>query len=126
MEFTIKYRLHCCRPCEKYGDTKEETIIRSNGTILVCQYDHHGPNGYYRLINRAVGSADPKTVRNLYKKLYDLIRFRVEYSSVIMDTDAEIVLKEPGLKVSADDSTSDGERFKSSLIELFIKHHNLR
>ena len=54
-EFTIKYRFHWCGPCLKDDDTKTETIINSDGTVTARNYDHHGANGHYRLVERASG-----------------------------------------------------------------------
>ena len=68
-DFEIKYKFHWCGPCEEFGDTKEETIIRSDGSVLVKSFDHHGPNGHFRLTDRARGSAEPEDVCRLYEEL---------------------------------------------------------
>ena len=124
--FTIKYRFHWCGPCEQYEDTKEETIIQSDGKIVVREYDHHGPNGHYRIVNRTEGSADIDTIQKLYHDLLELISCRVGIPQMIMDAEAEIVLNEPGLTISADASITDGKSDGSGLIDEFMKHIDLK
>lgn len=125
-QFIIKYRFHWCGSCEQYGDTKEETIIRSDGKIIVRKYDHLGPAGHYRIVNRAEGSADIDIIQNLYHDLLEVISNHTGLPPKLMDADAEIVLEESGLKISADAAMTDGKNDCLKLMDKFVKHTDLR
>ncbi|MBR3358580.1 MAG: hypothetical protein IKG46_12255 [Solobacterium sp.] len=125
-QFTIRYKFHWCGPCEPFDDTKEETIIQSDGKIVVRHYDHHGTNGHYRMIKRAEGIAEINTVKKLYDELFRIINHRKEYSLMTMDAEAEIILSEPGLKISADASLTDGKIDCFNLIDEFMNHIKLQ
>ena len=125
-QFTIKYRFHWCGPCEQFEDTKEETIINSDGKITVRHFDHHGVNGHYRLVRRAEGIAETDIVKKLYADLFKVLEHRKEYSSKAVDADAEIALAEPGLKISADAFLTDGKTDCSRLIDEFMSHIDLQ
>ncbi len=123
--FTIKYRFHWCGPCVQYEDTKDETVIDSDGRFIVRHYDHHGPNGHFRLIRRTTGSADPKEIEKLYEALLNIIHVH-NGCAASTDVDAEVILAEPGLKISADAFLTDEDSNLSSLIEEFMKDLNLQ
>ena len=123
-DFEIKYRFHWCGPCEKFGDTKEETIIRSDGSVLAKNFDHHGPNGHFRLTDRAIGSVKPEDVCCLYEELLKIAQSG-DLELYLDDTEAEIIITKPGLKISIDSGMTNDEQSCRSLIESFIEDIHL-
>ena len=123
--FVIKYRVHWCGPCKEFDDTKRETIIRSDGCVLVRRYDHHGPNGHYRIVERGTGLLPVDEVADLYKNIQDLIKRRTECLILINDASAEVIIEELGLKISVDGGLSDGEITCDSLLEECIRSMKL-
>ena len=119
-DFEIKYKFHWCGPCEEFGDTKEETIIRSDGSVFVRNFDHHGPNGRFRLIKRASGSVEPGNVCRLYEELLKIAQsgYPIVY---IDDTAAEITITKPGVKILIDSGMTHDEQSCGNLIESFMK-----
>ncbi len=123
--FTIKYRSHWCGPCEQYGDTKAETVIKSDGAILARRYDHHGQNGHYRVIARASGSISADDAARLYEDLFELITHR-EFVASACDVIEEIILEEAGMKISVDGGLTIGETTAGALVEGILRPLNLR
>ena len=123
-DFEIKYKFHWCGPCEEFGDTKEETIIRSDGSVLVKSFDHHGPNGHFRLTDRARGSAEPENIYRLYEELLKIAQsgYPIVY---IDDTAAEIIISKPGVKISIDSGMTYDKQSCGSLIESFTEDIHL-
>lgn len=121
IQFSIKYRYHYISVSNELDDTKEETIIHSDGKIIARRYDHHGPSGHYRIIEKAAAHADPEEIKQLFSDLMDIIHSHNDYSPMIMDADAEIVLEEAGLKISADAFLSKGEKSCDMLLSTFLK-----
>ena len=93
--FTIRYRVHWCGPCLEYDDTKTETIIHSDGTVTARNYDHHGANGHYRIIERAAGFLPKEEAERLYHDLLDLVHHHDEQTASKVDADAEAVIEAP-------------------------------
>ena len=118
-EFTIRYCSHWCGPCEKNGDTKTETVIRSNGSILAHRYDHHGRNGCYRVIERAAGSCQVEEAARLYRELSELIHHR-EQIVPPCDVLATVILEAPGVAIRADAGVSDGKHSCGEVIDSFL------
>lgn len=116
-EFTIKYRFHWCGPCMQYEDTKTETIINSDGTVLARNYDHHGANGHYRIVERASGFVSKEDAERLYRGLMDLVQNHDEQIFSISDAIAEAVIETPGIKITIDAGISKGEKCCGSLID---------
>ena len=116
-EFTIKYRFHWCGPCLKDDDTKTETIINSDGTVTARNYDHHGANGHYRLVERASGFVPKEDAERLYQDLMDLVHHHDEQIASMADADAEAVIEAPGIKISMDAGICNGEVCCGSLID---------
>ena len=117
MEYTIRYRCHWCDPCEPLGDTKEETIIRSDGLISARRYDHHGTNGHYQLIEKASGSITKEEADRLYEKLMKLVS---RHDGVVMftdDTDTEVIIEEASLKISIDSGLAYQDEYAGSIVE---------
>ncbi len=123
-EFTIKYRLHWCGPCERDGDTRTETVIHSDGRILVRRYDHHGKNGCYRMIERAAGSCSVEDAARLYRELSGLIQHR-EQISPSCDVVKEVFLETPGVTIKADEGVSDGRYSCGEVIDSFLASTSL-
>lgn len=123
--FTIKYRFHWCGPCEQYGDTKTETIINSDGSILARRYDHHGQNGHYRVSERASCAISADDAARLYEALFDLITHR-EFVAFANDAIEEVILEEPGMKISVDGGLTCGETTASALIGRMMRPLNLQ
>lgn len=121
MEYTIRYRIHRSAPMSEENDTKEETIIRSDGSILIRRYDHHGPDGHYRLIERGVSSAPAEEVSRLYEKLLETVCRHKGCRELDDDTDAEVILEEKGMRISADARLYDDSATLASLIENFMQ-----
>ncbi len=119
--FSIKYKFHYYSILNRSDDTKEETIIQSDGKIVARRYDHHGPNGHYRIIEKAAAHADPEEIQQLFSDLMDIIHTHDEFQPLIMDADAEIVLEEAGLKISADAFLSKDEKSCDMLLSTFLK-----
>ena len=115
MDFSIKYRVHHCMPEE----TKQETVIDHRGTVRVRSYDRHGPDGHFRLSGRAEGSAPPEDAGDLYRQIMDLLHHH-ENILRIEDTDSEIILEEPGIRISLDAGLSDGTVTGAELVEAFL------
>lgn len=118
-EFTIKHRLHWCGPCERYGDTRTETVIHADGRILARRYDHHGKNGHCRVIKRAAGSCPVEDAARLYRTLSELIHHR-EQVSPSCDVLEEVVLETPGVTIKADAGVSDGRHSCGEVIGSFL------
>jgi len=123
-DFEIKYRFHWCGPCEEFGDTKEETIIRSDGSVSARSYDHHGPNGHFRLIERASGSVEPENVSRLYAELLNIAQSG-DLEFYLDDTYAEIIITKPGVKISIDSGMTHNEQSCRDLIEHFMRDIHL-
>ena len=115
-EFTIKYWFYWCGPCLKYDDTKSETIINSDGTELVRNYDHHGANGHYRIIERATGSLPKKEAERLYQRLLDLVQHH-NGKAEMCDAIAEAIIEAPGIKITIDSGIYNGEVHCGGLIK---------
>lgn len=98
-------------------------MIHSDGKIVVREFDHHGPDGHYRIISRAEGTADIETVQELYDEVLKLIYRRKK--PFPKGLDAEIVLEEPGLKISVDASITDGKNNGITLMNEFMDHVDL-
>lgn len=116
-EFTIKYRFHWCGPCLQYDDTKTETIINSDGTVTVRNYDHHGANGHYRLVERASGFVPKEDAERLYQELLNLVQYHDEQIAAMPDAVAEAIIETPGIKISIDAGISNGEVCCGSMID---------
>ena len=125
-EFTIKYRFHWCGPCLKDEDTKTETIINSNGTVLARNYDHHGANGYYRIVERASGFVPKEDAERLYRGLMDLVQNHDEQINSIADAVAEAVIEAPGIKIAVDAGISNGENNCGGMIEEILNSIELK
>ena len=124
-EFTIKYRFYWCGPCLRYDDTKRETIINSDGTVLVRNYDHHGANGHYRLVERARGFVPKEDVEHLYQELLNLVLHHDKKIAWISDAMAEAIIEAPGIKISIDSGISNGEESCGGLIEYLLNKLDL-
>ena len=124
-EFLIRYCFHWCGPCEKNGDTKTETVIRSDGSILARRYDHHGQNGHYRVIERAAGSCQVEEAARLYRDLSELIHHR-ERISPSCDVLAAVILEAPGVAIRADAGVSDGKHSCGEVIDSFLHSISLQ
>ncbi len=122
--FTIQYRLYWCGPCERYGDTRTETVIHADGRILARRYDHRGKNGHYRVIERASGSCSVENAAHLYWELSELIRHR-EQISPSCDIWEEVILETPGVVIKADAGVSDGRHSCSEVLDTFLKSLSL-
>ena len=116
-EFTIKYRFHWCGPCLKDDDTKTETIIHSDGTVLARNYDHHGANGHYRLVERASGFVSKEDAKRLYQDLLNLVQYHDEQIAAIPDAVAEAIIEAPGIKIAIDAGISNGEVYCGGMID---------
>ena len=116
-EFTIKYRFHWCGPCLKDDDTKTETIINSDGTVTARNYDHHGANGHYRLVERASGFVSKEDAKRLYQDLLNLVQYHDEQIAAITDAVAEAIIEAPGIKISIDAGISNGEVYCGGMID---------
>lgn len=123
--FTIKYRSHWCGPCEQYGDTKTETVINSDGSILARRYDHQGQNGHYRVTERASGAIAADDAARLYEDLLDLITHR-EFVASACDVIEEILLEEPGMKISVDGGLTSVETTASAMIGGILRSVDLQ
>lgn len=116
-EFTIKYRFHWCGPCLKDDDTKTETIINSDGTVTARNYDHHGANGHYRLVERASGFVPKEDAKRLYQDLLNLVQYHDEQIAAIPDAVAEAIIEVPGIKIAIDAGISNGEVYCGGMID---------
>ena len=116
-EFTIKYRFHWCGPCLKDDDTKTETIINSDGTVTARNYDHHGANGHYRLVERASGFVPKEDAKRLYQDLLNLVQYHDEQIAAIPDAVAEAIIEAPGIKIAIDAGISNGEVYCGGMID---------
>lgn len=116
-EFTIKYRFHWCGPCLKDDDTKTETIINSDGTVTARNYDHHGANGHYRLVERASGFVSKEDAKRLYQDLLNLVQYHDEQIAAIPDAVAEAIIEAPGIKIAIDAGISNGEVYCGGMID---------
>ena len=116
-EFTIKYRFHWCGPCLKDDDTKTETIINSDGTVTARNYDHHGANGHYRLVERASGFVSKEDAKRLYQDLLNLVQYHDEQIAAITDAVAEAIIEAPGIKIAIDAGISNGEVYCGGMID---------
>ena len=125
-EFTIKYRFHWCGPCMQYEDTKTETIIRSDGTVMARNDDHHGANGHYRVIERAEGSLPREDAEHLYQELMDLVQHHDEQIYSIEDAIAEAVIKAPGIKITIDAGVSNGNNYCGGMIDEMLNRIDLK
>ena len=114
--FTIRYRVHWCGPCLEYDDTKTETIIHSDGTVTARNYDHHGANGHYRIIERAAGFLPKEDAKRLYQELLNLVQYHDEQIAAMPDAVAEAIIETPGIKISMDAGICTGEVSCGSLI----------
>ena len=123
--FTITLKVHHDCPDEPSENTREETILHSDGRVLVRQYDHHGPDGHYRLVRRAVGHTEAETVPELRSALLQLICQSAEFHPADTPDDAEVLLTQPGLKLSADGRLFDGTRTCASLIQDVLENLSL-
>ncbi|MBO7677239.1 MAG: hypothetical protein J6S49_06975 [Erysipelotrichaceae bacterium] len=121
MEYTIRYRCHWYGPCEPLGDTKEETIIRSDGLISARRYDHHGPHGHYQLIKKASGSIAKEEADRLYEKLMKLVSRHDGVVTFTDDTDTEVIIEEAGLKISIDGGFVYQNEYAGSTVEEVLK-----
>lgn len=119
--FAITYRFHWCGPCLQYEDTKEETTINADGAIVARRFDHHRAKGRFRVIERATAHISPEDAERLYSQLMDLIRDHEGASPIIDDATHEIVLDEPGLKVTLDGGLFDGEKYAEEIITSFLE-----
>lgn len=120
MPFAITYRSHWCGPCLQYEDTKEETTIYSDGKVVTKRFDHHGAKGRFRVIERSVAYASPEDVENIYAQLMDIVQNHEGIELIVDDTAREIVLAEPGLKISIDGGLFNGERYAESIVAGFL------
>ena len=118
--FAITYRFHWCGPCLQYEDTKEETTINSDGTVVAKRFDHHGAKGRFRVIEKATAQVSPEDVEKLYTQLMDLIRNHEGIGAFICDAMQEIVISETGLKITIDAGIYDGEKCADEIVKSFI------
>ena len=118
--FAITYRFHWCGPCLQYEDTKEETTIKSDGSVVAKRFDHHGAKGRFRVIEKATAQISPEEAEELYAQLMDLVHKREGIGSAICDATEEIVLGEMGLKVTIDGGMSDGERYAGEMVKKLL------
>ena len=125
-EFTIKYRFHWCGPCLKDDDTKTETIINSDGTVTARNYDHHGANGHYRLVERASGFVPKEDAKRLYQDLLNLVQYHDEQIAAIPDAVAEAIIEAPGIKISIDAGISNGEVYCGGMIDKVLNSIELK
>lgn len=116
-EFTIRYRIHWCGPCLEYDDTKTETIIHSDGTVTARNYDHHGPNGHYRIVERGSGSLSKEDAERLFQELLNLVQYHDEKIAPMSDAVAEAVIEAQGIKISIDAGVTNGEVCCGGLID---------
>lgn len=120
MDFKIIYKYHWRRPCAEYEDKKEETTFHSDGHIEKRRFDHHGPNGHYRLVEKEQGKANQNDVKDLYDKLMNLV---INHDGIesLCNIDAEVLLIEDGVKISVDAGLYKGNISASSIVEEFIQ-----
>ena len=116
-DFKIRYRVHWCGPCLEYDDTKTETIIHSDGTVTARNYDHHGANGHYRIIERAAGFLPKEEAERLYQELLNLVQYHDEQIAAMPDAVAEAIIEAPGIKISIDAGISNGEVYCGGMID---------
>ena len=95
MHFTIKYVRRWFDWGDKNDDTKDETIICSDGSVTARQYDHHSSNGHFRLIKRATGTVSPIEAIKLYIHLKRMVQ-HCHYERLICDEYDEVIITEPG------------------------------
>lgn len=115
-EFTIKYRFHWCGSCLRYDDTKSETVIYSDGTVLARNYDHHGTNGHYRIVERAKGFLPKEEAERLFQDLMNLVYHHDRQINTVTDAITEVEIETPGMKISLAAGISDGQKSCESLI----------
>ena len=112
MDFRIRYRV-------QPDETKQETVIDQDGTVLIRNYERSGPEGHFRLSERAEGSAAAEDAEDLYRQIMDLLH-RHENILRCDNADREIILEEPGIRISLDAGLSDGTVTGAELVEAFI------
>lgn len=120
MPFAITYRSHWCGPCLQFEDTKEETTIKSDGSIVARRFDHHGAKGRFRVVERAAAHVSPEDAEMLYAQLMDIIRSHEGVSLIIDDATHEIVLDEPGLKITVDGGLFSDEKYAEGIVTGFL------
>lgn len=122
--FKITYRFHWCGPCPPDEDTKQETCIDSEGNILVRTYDHHGCSVHYRIIGRAVTSVSSEEAEKLYQKLWNIVQNNTG-NDALTDAAAEVILEEPGIRLSADAGLSYDHSALYTILDDFMKGREL-
>ena len=119
MDFRIRYRVHHRVPAAPLEETKQETVIDHHGTVIVRNHDRSGPDGHFRLSGRTESSVSAEDAENLYRQIMDLLH---HHESIMLsdDTDCEIILEEPGIRISLDAGLSDGTVTGAKLFEAFM------
>jgi len=118
--FAITYRFHWCGPCLQYEDTKEETTIKSDGSVVAKRFDHHGAKGRFRVIEHASAYVSREDVEKLYAQLMGLIQKHEGVASIVDDAEHEIVLSEDGIKIIVDGGLFDGEKYAEGIVTEFL------
>lgn len=122
MNFKIIYKTHWRKASEQYEDTKEEITIHSDGCVLIRRFDHHGPNGHYRIVEKGKGQAEPSDVKGLYTKLMNLVSDHDGMEETLCDADSELLLIEDGIKISIHTGLYKGKIRSTFFIKEFIKN----
>lgn len=123
VKHVIRYKLHWCGPCEKYGDTKEETAIYPDGFIVGRRFDHHGPNGRFRLIEKGTGTASVEETENLDEQLMDIVRHHEGAVMLVDDTESKISIEGRGIRITIDGGlTDDKQQIARELVDVFLSH----
>lgn len=104
----------------KYDDTRTETIIHSDGVVTARNYDYHGANGHYRLVERASGFVPKEDAERLYQDLLNLVQSHDEQIAAMPDADAEVIIEAPGIKISIDAGITNGEDYCGDLIDKML------
>lgn len=119
MPFAITYRWHWCGPCAQYEDTKEETTITSDDRVVAKRFDHHGAKGRFRVVERASARVLPEDAERLYDQLMDLVR---DHDGIAFTLDAtqEIVLTEPGLRITIESGLLCGQLSTEEILRSFL------
>ena len=120
MPFAITYRWHWCGPCTQYEDTKEETTIKSDGSVVAKRFDHHGAKGRFRVVERASAHVSPESAEKLYDQLMDLLKDHDGITFTIDDATHEIILTEPGIKITVESGLLRGELSSEEIIQSFL------
>lgn len=119
MPFAITYRWRWCGPCAQYEDTKEETTITSDGRVEAKRLDRHGAKGRFRVVERASARVSPEAAERLYDQLMDLVRNH-DGIAFTLDATQEIVLTEPGLKITIESGLLRGQLSTEEILRSFL------